>query len=233
MLLEGDDPDAVADSLLAAGYREEFCLSPSFDPDFIASLMDAGFLVMAFASGGSAILLPKLHLERAVLDFTNLHEGRTARRLSSRYELAPDEDFDAILERCAAVHGEDWLIPELRAAFRSLRHSRGGGLSAIAAGRARMASFALRMDGNLVAGEFGVVIGRVYTSYSGFTDAKSAGTVQLVKTGLFLREADFAVWDLGMPMGYKDRLGAHRVGRADFIRRFRQARASSARIATG
>ena len=233
VVLEGDDADETADALVAEDYDEEFCLSPSFDPEFMAKLMEAGFLVMAVESGRSPLLLPKLHLERAVLDFADLHEGRTARRLSNRYELVVDGDFETILDRCAAVHGDDWLIPGLRSAFRSLHRARGGGFGPGAAGRARLASFALRRNGQLVAGEFGVTVGRAYTSYSGFTDEKSAGTVQLLMTARFLRESHSAFWDLGMPMRYKEVLGARRVGRADFLSRFRQARASTDPLSSG
>lgn len=41
----------------------------------------------------------------------------------------------------------------------------------------------------LVAGEIGVSVGRVYTSLTAFTDADSAGTVQLAATRLLLRKA--------------------------------------------
>src|SRR5512145_1137578 len=112
LLFPGDEPDAVVDALLEAAYAEEFCLSPSFDPCFLASLMAAGFLVMSLrlqeaAGPGSAIVLPKLHLERAVLDLNELREARSARRLLPRYELRVDVEFESVLDRCAAVHGED------------------------------------------------------------------------------------------------------------------------------
>jgi Leu/Phe-tRNA-protein transferase len=234
VLLPGDDADAVVDGLLEAGYLEEFCLSPSFDVRFVASLMAAGFLVMAFhpepdMAWGSAILLPKLHLDRAVLELDAFHEPRSIQRLLKRYELRVDVEFDTVMEKCAAIHGDDWLTAELRDAFRGVRAlSRSlEFLSPDASVRSPfgMLSFALFRNGSLVAGEFGAVAGGVYTSYSGYREESSAGTVQMILTARYLRNAGFSFWDLGMPMEYKAALGAQTIARQDFVFRFREARA--------
>lgn len=239
VIFPGDDPDAVVDGLLEVEYAEEFCIAPSFDTAFIAALMRAGFLVMSFRPGppGSsevAILLPKLHLERAVLDLNSLHETRSAKRVLGRYELRVDAAFEEVLARCAESHGEDWLTAELRSALLDLRmRSVGidpdGRESFVFPGSpsARLVSFALFRDGRLVAGEFGVIVGSIYTSYSGYREEKSAGTVQMILTGRWLRDAGFFFWDLGMPMEYKQALGARCLARKDFVERFREGRARS------
>jgi leucyl/phenylalanyl-tRNA--protein transferase len=113
------------------------------------------------------------------------------------------------MERCAAVHGDDWLTPPLRESIRQIRASPGL--------PARPAAFGLYREGRLVAGEFGVVAGQVYTSSSGYYDEASAGTVQLILTGRYLRDTGFAFWDLGMPLEYKTRLGARGVERGKFL----------------
>jgi Leu/Phe-tRNA-protein transferase len=86
--------------------------------------------------------------------------------------------------------------------------------------------FGLYRRGQLVAGEFGVAVGRVYTSYSGYYDEDSAGSVQLALTGRYLRDSGFAFWDLGMPLPYKEKLGARTVDRARFLELFRTAAAN-------
>jgi len=223
LLLPGDDGDALADALVKDDYPEEFCLSEHFDLGFIAALMAAGFLVMSSRwMAGAYLLLPKMHRERAVLDFPALHESQSARRCLGRYELRTDADFPQILERCAAVHGEDWLTSPLRDALLDLRQT--GSTEARTETGVRPLSFGLYRGGRLVAGEFGVSSGGVYTSYSGYRDEDSAGTVQLILTGRALRGAGYAFWDLGMPMQYKERLGARSVDRGKFISRFRSAR---------
>ncbi|GHV63812.1 hypothetical protein AGMMS49587_14870 [Spirochaetia bacterium] len=224
-----DDPRAIARAMVETGYDEEFCVAGppalNFDPDFTARLMAAGFLVMSLRLAEPEpvyILTPKLHLERSIIFFEDFHEPRSARRLIPRYELRTDiqpeisgefDLFDTVMERCAAVHGEDWLTPPLRESFRQIRALRtaGAGLPV------RPAAFGLFREGRLAAGEFGVVSGKVYTSYSGYYDEDSAGTVQLILTGRYLRDTGFAFWDLGMPLEYKTRLGARRVEREAFL----------------
>jgi Leu/Phe-tRNA-protein transferase len=231
-----DDPCAIASILDQISYRREFCLALDFSPPFIARLMAAGFIVMSLIPEddpeGKAILFPEMHLRRSVLFFDELHETRTAKRLLPRYELRVDGLgpaieggighpflFDTVLERCAGVHGEDWLTPDLRRTFHALRSAQTPD-----SGTPRMVSFGLYREGQLVAGEFGVVAGRVYTSYSGYRDEDSTGTVQMVLTGRLLRDSGFAFWDLGMILPYKERLGARNLNRGQFLNLFKGAR---------
>jgi len=229
IILPEDDPHEVVDMMLETGYDKDFCVSFDFNSDFIAGLMEAGFLVMSAKFGGQEheddasasgneqfyLPLPKLHLTRSALFFDNLHVKKSIKRHLNRYELRPDADFDAILNRCLEVHGDDWLTPPLVAAIRDIRRSDFGGVYPT--------SFALYRDGKLVAGEFGVIAGRVYTSYSGYYDESNSGTVQLVLTTRWLQEQGFTFFDLGMPLVYKNGLGAVDISPEEFVRLFRLA----------
>jgi Leu/Phe-tRNA-protein transferase len=191
--------------------------------------MAAGFLIMSAplfppddedGGGGQEdaeqfLLLPKLHLTRSVLFWDDLRETKSARRMLKRYELRYDRDFDLVLENCVRVHGDDWLTRPLRESIRRIRE--------IPDCPVRPVSFGVYRDGELKAGEFGVICGRVYTSYSGYRDEDSAGTVQMLLTGRYLRDRGFAFWDLGMPLDYKDRLGAKNLSPAEFVELFRGA----------
>ncbi|MDR1490638.1 MAG: GNAT family N-acetyltransferase [Desulfovibrio sp.] len=216
LISASDRPDALVDALLASSYPEEFCLSLDFSPPFLSSLMRAGFLVMsgAFDSGRTFVLLAKLHLERSVLFFPELHTGASLRRVLGRYELRADDDFPRILDRCAQRHGDGWLTPPLRESL-VLLNEQGGDPVPVA--------FGLYRDGELKAGEIGVRAGRAYTSYSGFYAENSAGSAQLTMTAAYLRDSGFAFMDLGMPMEYKRRLGARPVSRVEFVAMFRAA----------
>jgi Leu/Phe-tRNA-protein transferase len=224
----GDDYGGIVDAMLETDYQGEFCLGLSFDPVFIARLMAAGFLVMSAAPlepdspdiPPQYILLPKLHLERSVIFFPDLRETKTVRRLLKHYELRFDTDFDRILERCAEIHGEDWLTGPLRESIRRIRALYREGKSPCGVWPV---SFGLYRDGKLAAGEFGVIAGRVYTSYSGYREENSAGTVQLILTGRYLRDRGFAFWDLGMPLDYKTLLGAVNISPHNFVKIFREA----------
>lgn len=207
----------TVDALAAAAYSGEFCVAPSFEPTFVAGLMRAGFLAMSMKID-IPVLLPKLHVSRAVLDPAATKAARSVSRLLTRFELRPNADFDLILDSCIAIHGEDWLTPELCRCFREISRSDLG---------VRMLAFGLYKEDRLVAGEFGVVCGAAYTSYSGFRTVSSSGTVQLLLTGRFLEAAGFVLWDLGMPMDYKVRLGARTVPMRDFIGMFRAARSKN------
>ncbi|MCL2879969.1 MAG: GNAT family N-acetyltransferase, partial [Treponema sp.] len=148
-----------------------------------------------------------------------------------RYELRYDEDFDLIVNRCLEIHGEAWLTPPLVDAIRSIRLADDAGqvpgLKKFCS--VRPVSFALYRDGKLVAGEFGIITSRsdgqarVYTSYSGYYDEDNAGTVQLIKTTEYLRDNGFAFFDLGMPLDYKNDLGALNIGPDEFVTWFRRA----------
>jgi Leu/Phe-tRNA-protein transferase len=221
-----DDPCRIVDAMLATGYDEEFCLSLCFDPAFIARLMEAGFLVMSTRINGeenACILLPKLHLTRSALFFENLHVKRSIKRFLGRYELRYDTGFDYIVDRCVQVHGDAWLTPPLVSAVREIRAARDAPAAERVSGAARPVSFALYRDGRLLAGEFGVTVGRVYTSYSGYYDENNAGTAQLVLTAQYLRDRGFAFFDLGMPLDYKYDLGAVDISPEEFVKLFREA----------
>jgi hypothetical protein len=235
-----DDPDGIVDAMLATKYKEEFCLALNFNPEFIAALMKAGFLVMsAFLAGepeteGRHILLPQLHLTRSALLFPELHVKKSIRGKLSRYELradgrpveeltgmeslfglprSPASDFDLIMERCVKAHDDAWLTAPLRNALREIRKRPWL--------PARPLSFGVYRDGALRAGEFGVVAGRVYTSYSGYYDEDNAGSVQMILTARLLERLGAPFWDLGMPLDYKTGLGARNVDTFQFVELFR------------
>ncbi|GHT84501.1 hypothetical protein FACS1894137_07620 [Spirochaetia bacterium] len=249
LIRNGDDPDSIIDAMLATGYDEEFCLALEFEPVFIAALMKAGFLVMSAAfdeeppeppAPGDCppepeyILLPKLHQLRSVLLFPELHVKKSLRPFLSRYELRvdgcpaseltdmvslfdmePDEssDFNRILERCVEVHDDAWLTAPLRRTLREIR--------SLPWLPVRALSFGVYRDGLLRAGEFGILSGTVYTSYSGYYDEDNAGAVQMVLTAKYLESLGAPFWDLGMPLEYKDLLGARNISPLQFVDLFR------------
>jgi len=227
-----DDCDRVVDAMLETGYGEDFCLARDFEEDFISRLMEAGFLVMSMelkddgensGEGGEPffILLPKLHLVRSVLYFPDLHIKKRILPLLSRYELRADTDFSLILDKCRSIHGEDWLTPPLVKIIKNLRLiSAEGGREM----KVRPFSFGLYRNGELKAGEFGIVTGRVYTSYSGYYEEKNAGTIQIISMIQWMEKNGFSFFDFGMPLDYKTDLGAQNIEPRRFVELFRSGR---------
>jgi Leu/Phe-tRNA-protein transferase len=247
LIKSGDDSEWIVDAMLAVDYQEEFCLAAEFDPPFIADLMKAGFLIMSTKLENEPrgdetdpgippryILLPKLHLLRSALFFPELRIKKSLRRFLPRYELrvdgrplgdlkdmhalfslpaGPASDFEFILERCVAVHDDAWLTPPLRECIRQIRANPGFPV--------RPVSFGVYRNGELRAGEFGILAGKVYTSYSGYYDEDNAGAVQMVLTARFLEALGAPFWDLGMPLDYKAHLGARNLDPFQFVELFR------------
>ena len=207
--------------MLATGYDKDFCVALDFSPAFIARLMQAGFLVMSASFEDlvaepaelACVLLPKLHLVRSALFFENLHIKKSIRRYLPKYQLRPDADFERIVDRCVEVHGADWLTPPLITAIKQMRRMPELGVYPT--------SFALYREGKLVAGEFGIRCGRIYTSYSGYYDEGNAGTVQLILAAQHLRDRGDVFFDLGMPLDYKTDLGAVDISPQEFVKLFR------------
>ena len=234
----GDYCDQVVDAMLETEYSEEFCLARDFEEDFISALMEAGFLVMSMElkdddetppdnhpTDRFFILLPKLHLVRSVLFFQDLHIKKNIRPLLSRYELRIDTDFDLILEKCISIHGEAWLTPPLVEIIKNLRQSAAPGRkSTMTRPLARPFSFGLYRDGELKAGEFGMLTERVYTSYSGYYEEDNAGTIQMILMAQWMEKSGFDFLDFGMPLDYKSDLGAQNIKPGRFVELFRKAR---------
>ena len=226
-----DDCDKIVDEMLKTEYDEEFCLARDFDEEFIVRLMEAGFLVMSTNLNDKEsdeesdeesekepffILLPKLHLVRSALFFPKLHIKKSIRHFLSRYELRIDTDFDQILDNCIQVHGSSWLTKPLVEILKAMRNRKNS--------RVKPVSFSVYREGELKAGEIGVVMGRVYTSYSGYYMEDNAGTVQMILMAKWLEKTGFNFLDFGMPLEYKTKLGAEDISPHRFVELFRAAR---------
>jgi Leu/Phe-tRNA-protein transferase len=90
-------------------------------------------------------------------------------------------------------------------------------------------SFGVYRDGELKAGEFGVLAGSVYTSYSGYYDEDNAGTAQMILMARYLEQRGAPFLDLGMPLPYKNDLGAVDIPPRRFVELFRAGREKTLR----
>jgi len=209
-------------------YHGEFCYTPIFQPRFIAQLMAEGFLPVAT----KGMLLPKLHLQRSVIDLPHgLHVGKSVRKKSKRFSITLNQQFDQVIEACQQQHGRHcWLYPPLVAAFRDIWEA--GHVDAAPLDPttglplAENVKWTVRFytvevwnveTGALAGGEIGYTVGSIYTSLTGFTKEDSAGSVQLAALGRLLSEKGFHMWDLGMDMEYKKGIGSELMPRETFV----------------
>ena len=126
--------------------RTDFCWSLNFTPRFLAHLCHEGFLPICSDLSGDAglyTLMPKWHVERCCMRFADLHISKSARKRAKKFRLTVDRCFDVVVDRCVVrrphpamllvaagqkrcaccaqeQHGENWLYPPMRRAFRAL-----------------------------------------------------------------------------------------------------------------
>jgi len=225
---------------LVRHYHDDFYVSRSFEPRLIVQLMAEGFLPIAT----SGYLLPKLHVERCVLQLnpqSNLHISKSTRKKSKRFLLSLNECFDEVVAGCHRQHGINWLYPPIVAAFRAIHERTKDGNSGVVNAiimsdnpspgphdvtPVRLYSVEVwnAETGVLAGGELGYSVGSIYSSLTGFSNEDAAGSVQLVALGKLLTRCGFEYWDLGMNLEYKRRLGAGLMRRVEFVNTVKRSR---------
>ncbi|RHY01921.1 hypothetical protein DYB36_001033 [Aphanomyces astaci] len=195
--------------------QDDFWISSCFDPIFIAHIMHNGFLPIATESQGVVYLLPKLHEQRCVIDPRDLHVPKQIRKKANAYRLTVNQAFDQVVQGCHDQHGVAWLYPPVVSSFRQLVD----GVS-VNGTDVKLYSIELWKGTTLVAGELGYCNGAMFTSLTGFyaTGSKGAGTMQLYALGALLHASGFQLWDLGMSIDYKLKLGAKDIPRDEFVK---------------
>eukprot|EP00922_Rhytidocystis_sp_ex-Travisia-forbesii_P013831 GHVS01020654.1.p1 GENE.GHVS01020654.1~~GHVS01020654.1.p1 ORF type:complete len:213 (-),score=19.98 GHVS01020654.1:165-803(-) len=180
--------------------------------------MDAVDLVRPDVRKTRYILLPKLHVERCVMEPAEVHISKKTKKRSKGFIVSINEAFAEVLDACVQQHGEGWLVPPLQSEFKRMFNDR------LSVNGTRLYSVEIWKEGKLAAGEIGSTIGGCYCSLTGFYRMDSAGTIQLCVLGSLLHQLGYTLWDLGMSMDYKLSLGAKVIPRSDFVDKFRKAR---------
>jgi leucyl/phenylalanyl-tRNA--protein transferase len=146
---------------------------------------------------------------REVLDPTEFRCSRSlAKSIRNRgFELAFDRDFGGVMHACAARRENSagtWITPEMHAAYCEL-HARG-----------RAHSVEVRLNGALVGGLYGVLVGRVFFGESMFSrerDASKAALAHLVERGIV---AGLQLIDCQLPTPHLRSLGSKPMPRDEF-----------------
>ena len=200
--------------------------SDDWSEEFYIELAEAGFITTTHETKDELILLPELQYEYAILDFKDLHISKKVQKLikSQRYELRINSKFDEVLASFSKKHKYNWLKGKYAELLKSLyinkNHKNRFELLCVA--------LVCKESMELIAGEVGYIIGKTYTSLSGFSSNEkihaNTGTLQLVLLSAYLKSKNFAFWNLGHPhMEYKQRLGCKVYSRGDFLNRWTAA----------
>jgi len=199
----------------------DYYWSDDFSPQYYLAQAQAGMIAIAERHQGEEILLPELQRSYALLDFADLHVSRHARRIVRRDRpyLRVGMVLGPTAERIRAYHRHAWLSPRYEAILEALNAQRSP---------LKIITATLYHQNQPIAGEIGYILGRTYTSLSGYSSRdrryRHYGITQLTLLGKWLEKQGFAFWNLGQPyMPYKFALGAKEYPRNAFLERWHPA----------
>jgi len=194
--------------------------SDDYSAEYYIAVAKAGFISVTEEFKGKELLIPEIQHNYALLDFKDLHISRKVQKLlkNKNLQLKVSEDLEPAFYGINALHKNSWLS---RKYLNTLKATKG------VDSNFKALSFYIEENGVIVAGELGYIIGKTYTSLSGFClrekHYNNYGTAQLVLLAKYLEQNNFAFWNLGHPhMSYKKALGAKVYTRAEFLRRWRE-----------
>jgi leucyl/phenylalanyl-tRNA--protein transferase len=189
------------------------------DPDGLCGIardLSVNTLIEAYSRG----LFPWCHAgpvkwwaprTRCVANPRDILVGKAARRHAKRATLkfTFDRDFDAVIAACAAPRNGHvpltWITPKIMWAYAALHD----------AGLAH--SYEVwDSDGELVAGGYGVAVGRVFVGESMFTRAPGAGAYGFAVLNRHLAHWGFAMHDVKLPSEHFRSLGFTQMPREDY-----------------
>ena len=138
---------------------------------------------------------------------------------SKKLQIRIAKNFDAVAEKISLSHKSSWLSKQYLCMLKNTQNIDDN---------FQLITVEVEENNRLIAGEIGYIIGKTYTSLSGFSSREKPyqnyGTAQLVLLAKYLEEEGFAFWNLGQPyMSYKLALGAKIYERQDFLNRWFEA----------
>ncbi len=165
-----------------------------------------GVFPMGEAQDDDALFLVDPEL-RGILPLDAFHvPARLARTMrKSRFALAVDQDFDAVMAACADRR-ETWINPPIRRLYNELHRL----------GTAH--SVEVRDGPALVGGLYGVALGGAFFGESMFSTADDASKIALVALAARLRAGGFTLLDAQFWTAHLAQFGARQIPRAEFRR---------------
>jgi len=208
----------LLDKMVYSDMRKNYYWSEEFNASYYIAQAKAGFIAITDYFEDDELLLPEIQFAYTLLDFQDLHISRKVQKLlqQRQLEIKIGTELDAVAQAIEITHKNNWLTPRY---LEMLKETEGKDENF------KVISIILKDEEKLVAGEIGYIIGRTYTSLSGFSIKEKPynnyGTAQLVLLARYLEKNGFAFWNLGQPyMAYKFALGAKVYERSAFLKRW-------------
>lgn len=152
-------------------------------------------------------------IERAVIPLDGLYVSRSLRQSCRRYYATIDEDFEAVIEGCAAADREgSWITPDFVEAYIELH--RLGWAHSIEVWDS---------EDNLAGGLYGVAIGGLFAGESMFHRARDASKVGLVHLVVVMNGAGGKLLDVQWQTPHLESLGAVVIGKNAYLDRLEEA----------
>ena len=208
----------VLHELIYPNMYKNYYWSDDFSPEYYIAQAKAGFIAVTDQYEDQELLLPEIQYTYALLDFEDLHISKKVKSLLTKKELTLEitQNLEEVVSHINASHKNCWLSHSYLEMLNATK-----GLD----DNFNLISIGIREGNTLVSGEIGYVIGKTYTSLSGFSSRdkayKNYGTAQLVLLSQYLQRSGFSFWNLGQPyMSYKLVLGAKIYDRKEFLIRW-------------
>ncbi|WP_312527506.1 leucyl/phenylalanyl-tRNA--protein transferase [Paracoccus sp. (in: a-proteobacteria)] len=144
---------------------------------------------------------------RGIIPLGQLHAARSLRRdlRKSNWSARHAEDFDAVVEHCAA-RDQTWINMPLKRLYREL-HDHG-----------HAHALEVYKDGALAGGIFGVTVGAAYFGESMFSTQTSGSRAALLWMDWLLRNAGFTLFDTQYLTPHLQSMGGREIPRQSYRR---------------
>lgn len=142
---------------------------------------------------------------RGVIPLDGFHISRSLKRrlLREDYEVTVDTDFAAVVDLCAE-RAETWINSDIREQY----------LALFDLGHAH--SLEVRVDGQLIGGIYGVVLGAAFFGESMFSRARDGSKIALAFLVDRLNQAGFALFDTQFLTPHLASMGGTEISRQDY-----------------
>jgi len=216
------EDESYFQEILCKNMKNNYYWSENWSDNFYIKLAKKGFISTSYDTKDGLVLLPELQYAYSILDFKNLHISKKVKTLmrSDDHGLCFNTRFDEVITRFAQQHKHNWLKDNYAKLMNSLYKNK----EKYKNFKVTSIELISKKNNELIAGEIGYSIGKVYTSLSGFSSKEKRynnhGTLQLVLLAKHLQEKGFDFWNLGHPhMTYKQKLGSITYTRQEFLNR--------------